>query len=59
MPSTPSEALLDVNVIIASVFADHVMHRSARRFVEGAGTFSYNANDPGRIPAFCHPPMEE
>jgi len=26
MPSTPIEALLDVNVVIASVFADHVMH---------------------------------
>jgi hypothetical protein len=35
MPSTPTEALLDVNVIIASVFADPVMHGPARRFVEG------------------------
>ena len=25
MPSTPTEALLDVNVVIASIFADHVM----------------------------------
>jgi predicted nucleic acid-binding protein len=34
MPSIPTEALLDVNVIIASVFADHVAHFPARRFVE-------------------------
>ena len=34
MPSTPTEALLDVNVIIASVFADHPMHGAARSFVE-------------------------
>jgi toxin-antitoxin system PIN domain toxin len=34
MPSTPTEALLDVNVVIASVFADHVSHLQARRFVE-------------------------
>ena len=26
MPSMPSEALLDVNVVVAAVFADHPMH---------------------------------
>lgn len=34
MPSTPTEALLDVNVVIASVFADHVMQGPTRSFVE-------------------------
>ncbi len=34
MRSMPTEALLDVNLIIASVFADHVMHEQARSFVE-------------------------
>lgn len=34
MRSMPTEALLDVNVIIASIFADHVMHAPARSFVE-------------------------
>jgi len=34
MRSKPTEALLDVNILIASVFADHVMHESARSFVE-------------------------
>ena len=39
MPSIPIEALLDVNVLIASVFADHVMHGPARSFVEGLERF--------------------
>lgn len=39
MPSTLIEALLDVNVVIASVFADHVMHGKARGFVEGLERF--------------------
>lgn len=34
MPSTPTEAVLDVNVIIAAVFEDHVQHAGARCFVE-------------------------
>lgn len=39
MPSTPTDALLDVNVLIASVFADHVRHAAARRFVQGLQRF--------------------
>ncbi len=39
MPSTPTEALLDVNVIIASIFADHVMHLPARRFIHSLERF--------------------
>ena len=39
MPSMPIDALLDVNVIIASVYADHVMHGPARSFVEGLEYF--------------------
>jgi hypothetical protein len=39
MPSTPTEAVLDVNIIIAAVFADHVKHAAARRFVEGLDRF--------------------
>jgi len=35
----PTEALLDVNVVIASVFGDHVMHVPARRFVESLEHF--------------------
>jgi hypothetical protein len=29
MPSKPSEVLLDVNVLVAAVFADDVMQRAA------------------------------
>lgn len=39
MPSTPTEALLDVNVIIASVFSDHPMHDKARDFAESIERF--------------------
>ena len=39
MPLTPIEALLDVNVIIASIFADHVMHGPARGLVEALERF--------------------
>lgn len=39
MPSTPTEALLDVNVLIAVVFSDHVMHQEARAMVAGLTRF--------------------
>jgi hypothetical protein len=51
MPSTPTEALLDVNVVIASVFADHTMH--------GAGTIPHGTHDARWFPAFRHAPVEE
>lgn len=38
MPST-TEALLDVNVVIASLFEDHEHHHRARKFVEGLEHF--------------------
>jgi uncharacterized protein len=38
MPST-TEALLDVNVVIASLFEDHEHHCRARRFVESLKYF--------------------
>jgi predicted nucleic acid-binding protein len=46
MPSTPTEALLDVNVIIAAIFADHVQHQAARKFVETLGGFLRFATRP-------------
>ena len=39
MPLIPTEVLLDVNVVIASVFADHPMHGTARHFVETVARF--------------------
>jgi predicted nucleic acid-binding protein len=58
MPSIPTEALLDVNVIIASVFADHVMHRSARRFVESLDRLYTTPTVQGGFLRFATRPMK-
>jgi predicted nucleic acid-binding protein len=58
MPSMPSEALLDVNVVIASVFADHVMHVSARRFVEGLDRFYTTPTVQGGFLRFATRPLK-
>jgi len=39
MPATPNEALLDVNVLIAAIFADHPAHDFARPFVDNLQRF--------------------
>lgn len=57
MPSIPTEALLDVNVIIASVFADHVMHHSARRFVESLDRFFTTPTVQGGFLRFATRPI--
>ena len=58
MPSIPTEALLDVNVIIASVFADHVMHRSARHFVESLDRFYTTPTVQGGFLRFATRPLK-
>lgn len=58
MPSTPTEALLDVNVIIASIFADHVMHRSARHFVESLMRFYTTPTVQGGFLRFATRPLK-
>ncbi len=58
MPSTPNEALLDVNVVIASVFADHVMHKSARRFVETLARFHTTPTTQGGFLRFATRPWK-
>jgi predicted nucleic acid-binding protein len=58
MPSTPTEALLDVNVIIASVFADHVMHLPARRFVESLDRFYTTPTVQGGFLRFATRPVK-
>jgi predicted nucleic acid-binding protein len=58
MPSIPSEALLDVNVIIASVFADHVMHLPARRFLESLDRFYTTPTVQGGFLRFATRPMK-
>ena len=59
MPSIPTEALLDVNVIIASIFADHVMHQSARRFVESLDRFYTTPTVQGRLPPLRYAAIKE
>src|SRR5438132_1181277 len=58
MPSTPTEALLDVNVVIASVFADYVMHRPARSFVEGLERFHTTPMTQGGFLRFATRPWK-
>lgn len=58
MPSTPTKALLDVNVIIASVFADHVMHLPARRFVESLDQFYTTPTVQGGFLRFATRPLK-
>jgi predicted nucleic acid-binding protein len=58
MPSTPTEALLDVNVVIASVFADHVMHGAARSFVERLERFHTTPTTQGGFLRFATRPWK-
>ena len=58
MRSIPTEALLDVNVIIASVFADHVAHFPARRFVESLERFFTTPTVQGGFLRFATRPMK-
>jgi uncharacterized protein len=58
MPSTPSEALLDVNVIVAAVFADHMMHAAARRFVETLERFCTTPATQGGFLRFATRPWK-
>jgi toxin-antitoxin system PIN domain toxin len=58
MPSTPTEAVLDVNVIIAAIFADHVKHAGARRFVEGLGRFHTTPMTQGGFLRFATRPWK-
>src|SRR6266508_5378646 len=57
MPSMPSEALLDVNVVIASVFADHVMHLPARQFVQSLDRFYTTPTVQGGFLRFATRPL--
>lgn len=58
MASTPTRALLDVNVVIASVFADHVMHGPARSFVEGLAQFYTTPTTQGGFLRFATRPWK-
>ena len=58
MPSTPTKALLDVNVVIASVFADHEMHGVTRIFVEGLERFYTTPTTQGGFLRFATRPWK-
>jgi predicted nucleic acid-binding protein len=59
MPSTPTEALLDVNVLIASIFADHVAHARARSFVESLARFATTPTVQGGFLRFATRPWKD
>jgi len=58
MRSTPTRALLDVNVLIAAIFADHLMHPRARRFVEGLERFYTTPTTQGGLLRFATRPLK-
>jgi hypothetical protein len=58
MPSTPIEALLDVNVLVAAVFADHLMHKPAREFVETVPCFHTTPMTQGGFLRFATRPWK-
>lgn len=58
MPLIPTEAVLDVNVIIASVFADHVMHPVARQFVNALERFHTTPMTQGGFLRFATRPWK-
>ena len=59
MLPAPTEALLDVNVIIASVFADHVMHGPTRSFVERLERFHTTPTTQGGFLRFATRPWKD
>jgi len=58
MPSVLTDALLDVNVVVASIFADHVMHEAARAFVEGVERFYTTPTTQGGFLRFATRPWK-
>jgi uncharacterized protein len=58
MPSKPIEALLDVNVLVAVVFADHSMHKPAREFVETVPLFHTTPMTQGGFLRFATRPWK-
>ena len=59
MPATPSEALLDVNVLIAAIFADYPSHPLARSFVEGLDRFHTTSTTQGGLLRFATRPWKD
>ena len=58
-PAMPSESLLDVNVLIAAIFADHASHSLARSFVEGLDRFHTTPTTQGALLRFATRPWKD
>ena len=58
MRSKPTEALLDVNLLIAAVFADHVHHSAARQFIEKLTRFCTTPTTQGGFLRFATRPWK-
>lgn len=58
MPLMPTEALLDVNVVIAAIFADHVAHERARYFVGQINRFATSPTIQGGFLRFATRPWK-
>ena len=58
MPLNPIDALLDVNVLIAAIFADHLMHLPARKFVETVPRFHTTPMTQGGFLRFATRPWK-
>jgi len=58
MPLMPTEALLDVNVVIAAIFADHVAHERARHFVGRINRFATSPTIQGGFLRFATRPWK-
>ncbi len=54
----PTDALLDVNVLIAAVFEDHIAHEKARRFVGSLGRFATTPTTQGGFLRFATRPWK-
>ena len=58
MPVMPTDALLDVNVLIATVFADHPDHLAGRSFVAQVERFYTSPTTQGGFFRFCNARVE-
>jgi predicted nucleic acid-binding protein len=58
LSSIPTEALLDVNILIASVFVDHMAHERARPFVESLAKFVTTPTTQGGFLRFASRPWK-
>ena len=59
MPAIPGEALLDVNVLIAAIFADHPSHPLARSYVEDLDRFHTTPTTQGGLLRFATRPWKD